>query len=1170
MDEGFSSIFEGGNSMGHFAHLHVHTEYSLLDGSSRIKDLIKRVKELGMDSIAITDHGVMYGIIDFYKEAISQGVKPIIGCEVYIAARDLEQKDSRKDQNQSHLVLLAKNQEGYDNLKKIVTKGFVDGFYYKPRVDRKYLKEHSKGIICLSACIGGEIPQALLNNNRELAKDLITQYQEIFGAENFYLELQDHGIPEQIEVNQALITLSKECNAPLVASNDVHYIKKEDATAHDVLLCIQTGTNVQEEERMKFPTEEFYLKSPEEMAELFHYIPEAIENTGKIAKECNITFDFNQIHLPKYDVPFDYTSSSYLEKLCREGLIERYPVVTEEIEKRLEYELGVIKEMGYEDYFLIVWDFIKYAKDRGIMVGPGRGSAAGSLVSYALDITTIDPLKYNLIFERFLNPDRISMPDIDIDFCYERRGEVIDYVVEKYGENRVAQIITFGTMAARAAIRDVGRAINLPYGRVDFIAKQIPMEIGMTIERALEVNRELASLCEEDEEVDFLIKMAKSVEGLPRHASTHAAGVVISNKPLVDHVPLYKHNDSITTQFTMGLLEELGLLKMDFLGLRTLTVIRDAVDNIRLSQGLDIKIEELPFEDPEVFKIISEGDTLGIFQLESAGMQQFMKELKPDSFEDIIAGISLYRPGPMDQIPTYVTNKKDFNRIQYLHGVLEPILDVTYGCMVYQEQVMQIVRDVAGYSMGRSDLVRRAMSKKKMDVMERERKVFIYGEKDDQGNINVEGAIKRGIAPEIANKIYDQMIDFAKYAFNKSHAAAYAVIAYHTAWLKRYYPSEFMAALLTSIMGNNNKVALYIQNCKKMNIPILPPDVNESFVNFTVIEGKIRFGLAAVKNVGINAIEAIIKAREEKGAFISFMDFCEKIDTKAINKRALESLIKCGAFDSLEGYRSQLMAVYEKVLDGILQDRRKNIKGQMSLFEVMSTVESDKTKVDVLPDIPEFNKKAMLSMEKEMVGFYISGHPLSEYEEVLKNKISITSNQINDFNEGQEGEKNNLKDGQKVIVGGLVNYKNMKLTKNNNRMAFITLEDLYGTIEVILFPNIYQKFGSLVDLEKTVLIEGKLNVKEDEAPVIICDKVVPLHQVNRKKLYLKIPINLGSQIFEEVKPILMKSKGTTPVIVYFESTKQKTIADEKLWIDPREDLLEDLRDALGEDSVKLC
>lgn len=1157
--------------MAVFSHLHVHTEYSLLDGSSRIKDLIARVKELGMDSIAITDHGVMFGIIDFYKEAIKQGVKPIIGCEVYIAPRSLEQKDPRLDQNQFHLVLLAKNQEGYDNLKKIVSKGFIDGFYYKPRVDREFLRKYSKGIICLSACIGGEIPQAILNNNEKLARDLIKQYQNIFGKENFYIEIQDHRLEEEIELNHRLISLSKEMGAPLVATNDVHYIQKEDAAAHDVLLCIQTGTTVDEEDRMKFPNDEFYLKSPEEMEKLFGYIPEALENTSKIAQECNVDFDFDRMHLPRFDVPEGEESPAYLRKLCIEGIQKKYTPVTQEIKERLEYELSIIHQMGYDDYFLIVWDFIRFAKSKNIMVGPGRGSAAGSLVSYALGITTIDPLKYSLIFERFLNPDRISMPDIDIDFCYERRGEVIEYVIEKYGADRVAQIITFGTMAARQAIRDAGRALNMPYGQVDTVAKQIPMELGMTIEKALKVNQELLELCRKDQEVDFLIKMAKSIEGLPRHASTHAAGVVISNKPLVEHVPLYKHSDSITTQFPMTLLEELGLLKMDFLGLRTLTVIRDALDNIKFSKGTQIDIEDVTFDDPEVFGMISQGDTLGVFQLESAGMQQFMKELKPDSFEDIIAGISLYRPGPMDQIPTYIANKKNPDQIHYLHDILEPILDVTYGCMVYQEQVMQIVRDVAGYSMGRSDLVRRAMSKKKMDVMEKERKVFIYGEEDGEGNILVEGAIRRGVSVEIAEQIYDQMIDFAKYAFNKSHAAAYAVVAYQTAWLKHYYPAEFMAALLTSIMGNSSKVAQYIQNCKKMNIPILPPDVNESFVNFTVVEGKIRFGLAAVKNVGTNAIQSIIEARETKGKFTSFMDFCEKLDFKDLNKRALESLIKCGAFDSLGIYRSQLMSVYEKILDGITQDKRKNIRGQVSLFDSMKHQDKDKVKLDILPDIPEYENKLKLSMEKEMVGFYITGHPLSEYQEVLSKKVSITSDKLKEIGENNTNQSEKLVDGRQVIVGGLITQKKKKITKNNNMMAFLTLEDLYGSMEVIVFPAVYKRFSHLIDVEKIVFMRGKLNIKEEEEAVILCDHITPLKKTKMERLYIKIPKNVNRTIFDKnIKPILKKHSGNTPVIVYFESSKQKALADRKLWIHPNDELLKLLQERLGEDCIKIC
>lgn len=1154
--------------MGGFTHLHVHTEYSLLDGSGKIKDMIKRVKELGMDSIAITDHGVMFGVVDFYKEAIAQDIKPIIGCEVYIAARGLEQKDPRLDQTQYHLILLAKNQKGYDNLKKIVSKGYIDGFYYKPRVDANFLREHSEGIISLSACIGGEIPQAILKGDEKLARELIIRYQDIFGKENFYIEIQNHGLEEEIALNHRLISLARELDAPLVATNDVHYIKKEDATPHDILLCIQTGTTVEEENRMRFPNDEFYLKSPGEMEELFSAVPEALENTTKIAHECNVFFDFDHLHLPKFDVPGGEDSSTYLRKLCLEGMDKKYSHITEEMEERIEYELSVIHQMGYDDYFLIVWDFIRFSKDHGIMVGPGRGSAAGSLVAYTLDITKIDPLKYNLIFERFLNPDRISMPDIDIDFCYERRGEVIDYVIEKYGEDRVAQIITFGTMAARQAIRDVGRALNMSYGKVDVIAKQIPMELGMTIEKALEMNGELKDLCQEDKEVDFLIRMAKSVEGLPRHVSTHAAGVVISNRPLVEYVPLYKNNDSITTQFPMTLLEELGLLKMDFLGLRTLTVIRDAIENIQYSKGIHISMDGLTFDDPKVFQMISEGDTLGVFQLESSGMQQFMKELKPDSFEDIIAGISLYRPGPMDQIPTYIQNKKNSNQIQYLHNILEPILNVTYGCMVYQEQVMQIVRDVAGYSMGRSDLVRRAMAKKKMDVMERERKVFIYGEKDKNGNIVVEGAMRRGVSPEIAEQIYDQMIDFAKYAFNKSHAAAYAVVAFETAWLKCYYPAEFMAALLTSVMDNNNKVAKYIQNCKKMGISILPPDVNESFANFTVVEGKIRFGLAAVKNVGGNAIQSIIEAREKKGKFTSFMDFCEKLDFKDLNKRALESLIKCGSFDSLGGYRSQLMAVYDKILEGVVQDRRKNIQGQVSLFDAMDDKEQQKVRLDVLPSIPEYDSRAKLSMEKEMVGFYITGHPLSEYEDILRKKVSITSDKLS---EALEGEGSNpLMDGQKVIIGGMVTQKKKKITKNNHMMAFITLEDLFGTIEVIVFPTIYKRFSHLLEEEKIVFIEGKLNIKEEEEATIIAEKIIPLTRIKAEKLYIKIPKNIEHEVFEKnIKPILKKYSGDTPVIVYFESNKRKTMADRRLWIKPNDQLVQRLQKKLGKDCVKI-
>ncbi|HOC08221.1 MAG TPA: DNA polymerase III subunit alpha, partial [Bacillota bacterium] len=916
-----------------FVHLHVHTEYSLLDGAGRVGDLLDRAKELGMKALAITDHGCMFGVVNFYKEAIKRDIKPIIGCEVYVAKRTMADRDPRLDSDQYHLVLLAKNNTGYKNLMKIVSTGYLEGFYYKPRVDLNVLKEYSEGIICLSGCIAGEIQQRLLEGNYQRAKEIALEYRDIFGEGNFYLEIQDHGMGEQKKVNPDLIRLGKETGIPLAATNDVHYTNREDWEFHDILLCIQTGKTVDQEDRLRFPNHEFYMKSEDEMRGLFPEVPEAVDNTARIAERCSVKLDFGTVHLPYFELPEGYTADTYLRELVYRGFEERYPQRDAEMTERLEYELETIKAMGYSHYFLIVWDFIKFAREKKIMVGPGRGSAAGSLVSYCLRITNIDPIKHNLIFERFLNPHRITMPDIDIDFCFERREEVIDYVVQKYGADRVAQIITFGTMAARAAIRDVGRAINMPYAEVDAIARQIPMELGITIDRALEVNTYLSDMYNNDDRVKYLIDMARSVEGMPRHASTHAAGVVISKEPIEEYVPLYRQDSGITTQYPMGNLEELGLLKMDFLGLRTLTVIRDALDNIEKTRGERPDMDNLSYDDERVFQLIGSGESDGVFQLESAGMKSFMKELKPGSFEDIIAGISLFRPGPMDQIPLYISNKNNPGRVKYKHPMLEKILDVTYGCIVYQEQVMQIVRELGGYSFGRSDLVRRAMSKKKMDVMEQERKNFIYGITEGD-KVMVEGALRRGIDEKTANEIFNDMIDFAKYAFNKSHAAAYAALAYQTAWLKCYYPVEFMAALLTSIMGNSKKVAQYIECCRRMGIEVLPPDINESGAAFAVVEGRIRFGLAAVKNVGLNAVKAIIEARRREGKFKSLSDFCSRVDMSQVNKRALESLIKAGAMDSLKGHRAQYMAVYERIADSALQIKKNNIKGQISLFEM--------------------------------------------------------------------------------------------------------------------------------------------------------------------------------------------------------------------------------------------
>ncbi|MBF7095919.1 DNA polymerase III subunit alpha [Alkalibacter mobilis] len=1150
--------------MGNFAHLHLHTEYSLLDGFCRIKDLVSSAKEAGMKSLAITDHGVMFGVVDFYKECKKQGIKPIIGCEVYIAPRSMESKESKIDSNPYHLVLLAKNRLGYENLMKIVSAGFVDGFYYKPRVDRDYLRRHSEGLICLSACLGGEIPKAITGQNMEKALETAKEYREIFG-EDFYLELQNHNIPEQKIVNRQLEIIAERLNIQLVATNDVHYVHKENARSHDILLCIQTATNVDDPDRMKFPNSEFYLKNREEMERLFPNNHQALDNTQIIADKCDLDFDFSKIHLPRFPLPEGVDPGKFLADLCHRGIREKYGIQDQNLLKRLEYELSVIDKMGYNDYFLIVWDFIKYAKDNGIMVGPGRGSAAGSLVSYALDITTIDPIRYNLIFERFLNPDRISMPDIDIDFCYENRQRVIDYVVEKYGNDHVAQIITFGTMAARAAIRDVGRSMNIPYSKVDKVAKQIPMELGMTIEKALQTNHKLMEMCEEDEETNELIKMSRSVEGLSRHASTHAAGVVISNKPVVEHVPLYRNNDSITTQFTMTLLEELGLLKMDFLGLRTLTVIRDAVDNIKKSRGIEIDIDNLDYDDREVYDLISSGDTLGVFQLESPGMQKFMSNLKPDSFEDIIAGISLYRPGPMEQIPTYIRNKKSPESITYVHEILRNILDVTYGCMVYQEQVMQIVRDVAGYSMGRSDLVRRAMSKKKMDVMEAERRVFIYGEIDSSGKQIVDGAVNRGVAPEQANKIYDQMIDFAKYAFNKSHAAAYAVIAYQTAWLKKHYPVEFMAALLTSVKGNETKVAQYIANGKKNGIEVLPPDVNESFENFTVIGDKIRFGLAAVKNVGENAVKSIMEKRKE-GSYLSFGDFCRRSDLKIINKRAFESLIKCGAFDSFGIFRSQLMNSFEKMIESIQTDRKYKIDGQISLFQINETLVDNNEKY---PDIPEFEESYKLTMEKEMLGLYITGHPLEPYRDVLEKKCSLNGGLADNLDELLEA---GIRDGQLVTIGGIITAKKNLVTKNSKTMCFLTIEDLYGVIDTVVFPTLYKKYEHLLEVDNKVIIKGKINISEDQPSSVLCEEMALLEGLRKKDTFQGLQIsvsNLQDGRIDKIKEVLTKYNGDKPVVLHCREDNKRYKANKALWVCENGNIIRELDNIVGKDNVEI-
>jgi DNA polymerase-3 subunit alpha len=1150
-----------------FVHLHVHTEYSLLDGSSRIGDLLDRAKELGMDAIAITDHGAMFGVVDFYKKAVERGIKPILGCEIYVAINKYTEKEP-KDKNQYHLVLLAENNTGYKNLMKIVSEGYVNGFYYKPRVDHDVLRKYSEGIIALSGCLAGEVQRYLLDGNYDTAKRIALEYNDIFGQNNFFLELQDHGLEEQKQINEMLIKMSRETGIPLVATNDVHYLKREDALVHDVLLCIQTGKTIDDEDRMKFPTNEFYLKSYDEMLDLFGYVKEALDNTVWIGERCNVTLDFHTLHLPKYEVPEGYTNVEYLKKLCIEGLKRRYKNITPEIVERFNFEFNTIVNMGYVDYFLIVWDFIKFAKDNGIMVGPGRGSAAGSIVSYALGIIDIDPLKYDLLFERFLNPERVSMPDIDIDFCYERREEVIDYVIKKYGKDRVAQIATFGTMAARGSIRDVGRALNMPYAEVDHIAKQVPMELGMTIAKALEVSKPLRELYNTREDVKRLIDLAMAVEGLPRHTSTHAAGVVISKEPITNYVPLARNTDAIVTQFNMVELEELGLLKMDFLGLRTLTVIRDAVNLVEKNHGVKIDFNQIDYEDPKVLEMFARGETLGVFQFESAGMRQVLKELKPDRFEDLVAANSLFRPGPMSQIPQFIENKNHPENIEYLHPKLKPILEVTYGCIVYQEQVMQIVRDIGGFTMGGADLLRRAMGKKKMDIMERERKRFIYGETDEKGNVIIKGAIRNGVDEETANKIYDLMIDFAKYAFNKSHSVAYAVVAYRTAWLKYYYPVEFMAALLSSVMGDTNSVSLYIQECKRLGLEVLPPDINESYKKFTVVDGKIRFGLMAVKNVGEGLIDAIIKARE-KGPFKNFTDFCKRIEDinpNLMNKRAVESLIKCGAMNSLGGNRAQLLAIFEKTMDGIHSDRKRNIEGQFSLFDEMEVDSPEEN----MPNIKEFPQKVLLDMEKETLGIYISGHPLKPYEEELKRISTISTSELYQTNDGFGESIQEQMDGKKVIIGGIINSKKNKITKNNNIMAFITLEDLYGTIECIVFPAVYDKYNELIEENNIVVIEGKISTNEEEEPKILCEDIYPLEKYGKNKVYLKISKGKPMDILESIKRILFKYRGETPVYVYMEASNKMVKANKDLWVNVNDrSLFDELIQLLGEENIKI-
>jgi DNA polymerase III subunit alpha len=1153
-----------------FVHLHNHTEYSLLDGSGRISDIIGRAKELGMKSIAITDHGVMYGCVEFYKAAVEQGIKPIIGCEVYVASKSMFDRQGSGERDAYHLVLLVKNEVGYQNLMSIVSRASIDGFYYKPRTDHEFLKNHSEGLIALSACLGGEVQSAILDGNWSKAEELALFYKGIF-KDGFYLELQEHGIEEQKEVNFKLIDMSKKLDIPLVATNDCHYVKKEDARAHEILLCIQTGKTIEDEKRMRFPTDEFYLKSPEEMYTLFKNVPEALENTAKIAEECSFDYEFHKSKLPKFPLEEGIDPFDYMKELCYKGLGERYEKITEELTKRLEYELGIIKQMGYVDYFLIVWDFIRFATENDIMTGPGRGSGAGSIVAYTLGITKIDPIKYNLIFERFLNPERVSMPDIDSDFCYERRGEVIDYVVKKYGVDNVSQIVTFGTMAAKACIRDVGRGMNYSYAEVDRIAKMIPFALNMTISKAIEINPELKNAYEEDERVKTLIDVAKTLEGLPRHTSTHAAGVVIASQPLVKYVPLQKNEDMIVTQFTMGTLEELGLLKMDFLGLRTLTVIRDAVRMIKENKHIDIDIDNINYDDKDVYKMFGEGNTVGVFQFESAGMTSFMKELKPDRLEDIIAGNALYRPGPMAEIPRYIENKKNIKSIKYDPPELEHILDVTYGCIVYQEQVMQIVRDLAGYSMGRSDLVRRAMSKKKHKVMEEERKNFIYGIVDEKGNVVVPGCIRNGINEESATRIFDSMMDFASYAFNKSHAAAYAVVSFQTAFLMHYYPTEYIAAIINSNMGSSEKVAFYIRFASSLGIKVLPPDINESYTKFTVKGDTIRFGLAAVKNAGVNVLESIIAFREEKGKFIDLIDFCTKVDTSCINKRIVESLIKAGAFDCFKVYRSRMLAVYEKLLDGINNDRKKNINGQINLFTDFGS-SSHRIEIEY-PNIKEFDKRNLLAMEKEMTGLYLSGHPLDEYEDTLNQQTNTRISDIvldGSLEDETVDNSSKVKDGDKVIIGGIITDINKKITKKNDMMAFIKVEDLFGTVEVLVFPKVFERCKGFINMDAPLIVSGRVSIREEEQPKIICDTIEPLIKMNSQKIYIQLEeAKLINKVMVEIKPMLLKHSGNTPIYLCTKKERSTFRLARDLWISDEEEILTLLKQKFGELNVKV-
>ena len=1145
-----------------FTHLHVHTEYSLLDGSNKIKEYVDRVRELGMDSAAITDHGVMYGVIDFYRAARAAGINPILGCEVYVAPGSrFDREAGSGDDRYYHLVLLAENNQGYSNLMKIVSKGFVEGFYYKPRVDLSLLEKYHEGIIALSACLAGEVARFLTRGMYEDAKKAALRYQDIFGKGNFFLELQDHGIPEQQNVNQQLLKMHRETGIELVATNDVHYTLAEDAQPHDVLLCLQTGKKLADEDRMRYEGGQYYVKSSEEMERLFPYAPEALENTHKIAQRCHVEIEFGVTKLPKFDVPEGYTSWEYLNELCFRGLEERYQPVTEELKERLNYELSTIRNMGYVDYFLIVWDFIKYARDHDIMVGPGRGSAAGSLVAYTLGITQLDPIRYDLLFERFLNPERVSMPDIDVDFCFERRQEVIDYVRRKYGDDCVVQIVTFGTLAARGVIRDVGRVMDLPYAQVDTIAKMIPQELNITIDKALQMNPEFKKAYEEQKEIHDLIDTAKRLEGLPRHTSMHAAGVVISQKDVSEYVPLSRASDgSIVTQFTMTTLEELGLLKMDFLGLRTLTVIQNAVHLIEQDAGVKLDMQHIDYNDKKVLDSLGTGRSDGVFQLESAGMKNFMKELKPQSLEDVIAGISLYRPGPMDFIPQYIRGKNRPDTIKYDCPQLESILKPTYGCIVYQEQVMQIVRNLAGYTLGRSDLVRRAMSKKKAAVMEKERQNFVYGNEEE----GVPGCIANGISEQTANKIYDDMIDFAKYAFNKSHAAAYAVVSYQTAFLKYYYPVEFMAALMTSVIEMPTKVAEYIQVCRQMNIKILPPDVNRGAYGFSVDNGAIRYGLSAIKSVGRPVINALVEEREVKGEYRSLKDFIERL-TGTVNKRAIENFIKAGALDCLEGNRRQKMLVYGQIVDSIAQEKKNSFAGQMSLFDLVSDEEKKEYEIR-MPDVEEYDKEMILAFEKDVLGIYLSGHPLERYRNIMEKMISAKTT---DFQPDEESGIPKVYDGQKVIIGGMITEKTIKYTRNNKVMAFLTVEDLLGTVEIVVFPRDYEKWQAMLNEDARVFVQGRVNAEDDKPSKLILEKVRAFEDMPQE---LWIQFKDKAEYAEKEQELLETLKGyagVSAVVIYLKDVNAMKRLPAGYHARISDSLTGELRKKYGESNVKV-